>query len=366
VGLIDQSTGARDAPSQPKPQARWIYSSKLDSGPIRPSSPEDADPITTPSPATTTPAEIAEIPSPPQNRRMRWLFDRLPFALFNRSPEGGPSTRIPRGAKSAVTSVSPGYQSAPFELAITTEIGLNMYIDNADKCPARTHRAMSIPPTDDDSGPLASNERGTRYENIKLDVFTVVNHLRDMKFSEMRPQCLSAESSIESQVATYLSRPPDNPAATQVRMIILTGHNVNETKLVINQNVTYRWSRLREALKTIPSGVVVVIVLACCRAGGILEELAEVIETHLPSVVVIASSDRSELSSADDQDGDYFLDALFKVLQGESFQEGSTEWKGFLRLIMIELKKKSTTQHPVIYVATELVSQNLDDMIDHQ
>ncbi|KAG9120643.1 hypothetical protein FRC07_003793 [Ceratobasidium sp. 392] len=180
----------------------------------------------------------------------------------------------------------------------------------------------------------------------------IVGHLRDRGFREMRPvDAPLTQPQPREAVSAYLERPPDSNAARQVRMLIFTGHNTaDSTTLVISPQVKYPWGGLHKSLQGVPPRVTVVVVFACCHAKSVLEDVMG--ELKIPEVIGMAACERLETAVADTLKGDYFLDALFEVLQDQGRQGGFGDWEGFFRPIVEELRYNTMGQNPVVYART--------------
>ncbi|KAG8742421.1 hypothetical protein FRC10_001555 [Ceratobasidium sp. 414] len=267
-----------------------------------------------------------------------------------------------RSARATVASApDPAYHSSPpTEVAIITTNGLKTYIHDLHEFLSPVYRTDPILHVDHSGSSNHSNSyrvpetssstQPTRYESSDRDASMITDHLRDAQFRQMRAaDSSSKQPDLEKRVATYLERPPDNHEGTQVRILILSGHNADESRLVINPEVTYRWSCLRSALQKVPPRVVVVVMLACCHAGGILQDF--IAEQSSTEIVVMAASDRHETAVADTLKGDYFLDAVFEVLQGGK-PNVFDDWTAFLGSVVKEMKENTQDQNPVAYIKT--------------
>ncbi|KAG9086472.1 hypothetical protein FS749_003623 [Ceratobasidium sp. UAMH 11750] len=257
------------------------------------------------------------------------------------------------GAKLSTTGL------AITELAIATRYGLGTFIHvpRQSAIPSYNTNSIHFDESDDssdsnDSGTRASGGRqGLRYRCIGRDVRMVLDCLYQRGFRERQTSrsrsALAQPRDLGNEVGIYLSRPPNT--TSHIRILILSGHNTG-TKLVINGGVMLDWRQLRRALRTVPPGIVTVVVLACCRAGDVLQDLVEI-----PNTVLMAACAADEVAVADRYYGDYFLHSLFEVLDAE---EGFDEWKDFQDLLESELKKLTETQG--LYIMTGIAQEPSD------
>ncbi|KAG9088924.1 hypothetical protein FS749_001759 [Ceratobasidium sp. UAMH 11750] len=360
LGLKDS---AIQAPVRLPSDAQWIYGRELAGqhplGSLPRASVETASPSARPS---SPPVE----PSPSlAGRLIRWFCRKFSFISRNSLPQAdvapNPSGTRRSARGTVVSAPDPIYHlSAPTEVAIVTTSGLQTYIYDlneflspvyrTDSIPSRAHSTCSSPSRE----PGTSSNQTTHYKHSDRDASMIIDHLRDRQFRQVYPvDTSSTQLPLDKRVAAYLERPPDNHEATQVRTLILSGHNVDESRLVINPEVTFPWARLRSALQKVPPRVVVVVMLACCHAGRVLEEF--IAEQSSTEIVVIAATEPHETAEADTLKGDYLLDAVFEVLQaGES--QVSDDWSDFLGSVVREMNENTSTQNLVAYVETAQVS----------
>ncbi|KAG8695357.1 hypothetical protein FRC08_007875, partial [Ceratobasidium sp. 394] len=291
----------------------------------------------------------------------REINSKFSFVSRNSLPQADVApnpSRTRRSARATVVSApDPIYHlSTPTEVAIITTSGLQTYIYDlneflspvyrTDSIPSRAHSTCSSPSRE----PGTSSNQTTHYKHSDRDASMIIDHLRDRQFRQVYPvDTSSTQLPLDKRVAAYLERPPDNHEATQVRTLILSGHNVDESRLVINPEVTFPWARLRSALQKVPPRVVVVVMLACCHAGRVLEEF--IAEQSSTEIVVIAATEPHETAEADTLKGDYLLDAIFEVLQAGEPQV-SDDWNDFLGSVVREMNENTPTQNLVAYVKT--------------
>ncbi|KAG9122069.1 hypothetical protein FRC07_001696 [Ceratobasidium sp. 392] len=207
-----------------------------------------------------------------------------------------------------------------------------------------------------ESEPEANNNQPTRYEHIEDDVIKVIDHLSDMRFLEDESL---AELPLEDQVAKFLTRAPGGLMATQVRILVLDGHNgPDSTEVTINSEITYPWVKLGCLLRQVPPGIIVVVVLACCRAAWPLEEFIQY--SGAREIIALAACERDERSKADDFKGDRFLDALIDLFQYGGSEGCFDKWEGFLTAVVNNMTKFGTRdQHPVAYIKTGQTPSNV-------
>ncbi|KAG8742422.1 hypothetical protein FRC10_001556 [Ceratobasidium sp. 414] len=238
------------------------------------------------------------------------------------------------------------------ELAIATRVGLRNFIHVPRQSVTPIHNTKSIPPDDSDDSSDSSGSstsytsgRRLRYRYLGRDVRMVLDRLRQGGFRERQPNCprssLAQSCDLGCDVEAYLSRQPD--AGSQIRILILSGHNA-KAGFTINDKVVLGWNHLRRALGKVPPGIVTIVILACCRAGDILQDLVDI-----PNTVVIAGC-ADEPAVADNYDGDYFLSTLFEVLDARG---GFDQWEDFRGLISRKLKKRTEGQDPRLVANTE-------------
>ncbi|KAG9121632.1 hypothetical protein FRC07_002343 [Ceratobasidium sp. 392] len=417
TNLLQLVAATRDAfiqapsPSQSQADAQWIHTSDLanakSSAPARSRviAIAEAAPIPPPppppQPAATRPSMVAKFAG--------WISKKFPFSSRTRTPlsDAPPRHRFSRGAKQSavVAAPPPVFQSSPpehadplshsgpqdtsrppdrssapnrssplTEVAIVTPDGLKTYIHDPEgrlSPDYRTDRicssadAMDLDWVDLGDTPSPSvNQATKRYENIERDISMVVDHLRERQFREMRAVSTPSEqASLREEVATYLGRLSDSDQARQVRILIFTGHNsLDSTALVISPQVKYPWGGLRKSLQGVPPRVTVVVVLACCHAKSVLED---VMDEEIPEVVGMAACERFETAGANTLKGDYFLDALFEVLQHEGGQNNFEKWEDFLGPVTKELRYTTKTQNPVVYVKTTRTPSDVFHALTH-
>ncbi|KAG8697529.1 hypothetical protein FRC08_006474 [Ceratobasidium sp. 394] len=158
---------------------------------------------------------------------------------------------------------------------------------------------------------------------------------------------LAQPRALGNEVEAYLSRPPN--ALSQIRILVLSGHNA-ETKLVVNDGVEVGWSQLGRALRKVRPGIVTVVVLACCRAGDVLQDLVEI-----PNTVLMAACAADEKAVADNYDGDYFLRTLFEALD---VGKGFDRWKDFEDLLSRKLRQRTEAQN--LRIVTDIEQEPSD------
>ncbi|KAG9086471.1 hypothetical protein FS749_003622 [Ceratobasidium sp. UAMH 11750] len=359
MGLKDS---AIQAPVRLPSEAQWIYGREL-AGQHPSGSPPRASAVGTASPSARPSSPPVE-PSPSlAGRFIRWFCRKFSFVSRNSLPQAdiapNPSGTRRSARATVVSAPDPIYHlSAPTEVAIITTSGLQTYIYDlneflspvyrTDSIPSRAHSTCSSPSRE----PGTSSNQTTHYEHSDRDASMIIDHLRDRQFRQVYPVD-ATQLPLDKRVAAYLERPPDNHAATQVRTLILSGHNADESRFVINSEVTFPWARLRSALQKVPPRVVVVVILACCYAGRVLEEF--IAEQSSTEIVVIAATEPHETAEADTLKGDYLLDAIFEVLQvGEP--QVFDDWSDFLGSVVREMSNNTPTQNLVAYVKTAQVS----------
>ncbi|KAG8785530.1 hypothetical protein FRC12_017458 [Ceratobasidium sp. 428] len=350
-------------PSQLPAEAQWIHTSDLhDQDPPIPGSyrvDSERAPISPPRQPAETGTRRSTI-----GKVLGW-FSRK-FSLVSRSSSSNsdtvPKPKLRRGGPRSTVAAAPPlvpHSNPQTEVAIVGSEGLKTYVYDPQGRLHPAYRKDPIPVQTDSAdysdlnlgSTAGANQASGHYQNIEHDVSMVENHLRDMQFSQMRPADESiGRSSLKEQVATYLERPSDHYEASQVRILIFSGHNTPEsTEFAINPEVRYPWRGLRKSLMGISPRITVVVILACCHAKAVLED---VMNESIPDVVGMAACDRFEKASANSWKGDYFLDALFEVLQTPGQQGGSEQWEDFLQPVVKELRTNTKDQNPVVYVNT--------------
>ncbi|KAG8791320.1 hypothetical protein FRC12_009551 [Ceratobasidium sp. 428] len=315
-------------------------------------------------------APIFPSPQPTGTRRsmigkvIGWFSKKISLVSRSSSPSSNvaPKSKLRRGGPRSTVAAAPPlvpHSNPQTEVAIVAPEGLKTYVYDPHGHLHPAYRKDPIPVHTDSAdrfdlnlgSTISANRSSNHYENIEHDVSMIENHLRDMEFSKMRPVDESlGQPSLKEQVATYLERPPDDYETRQVRILIFSGHNTPEsTEFAISPEVRYPWRGLRKSLLGIPPRITVVVILACCHAKGILED---VMSGSTPEVVGMAACDRFERAFANPLKGDYFLDALFEVLQTPGPQRSSEQWEDFLRPVVKELGANTKEQNPVVYVNT--------------
>ncbi|QRV84505.1 hypothetical protein RhiJN_12521 [Ceratobasidium sp. AG-Ba] len=363
--------GASKAPTQApsvrrRLQPRWIYASDTVANPSNPSNSsrldqetrtvDDSSPRV---PSTEDDFETAT-PAPPSPKRTPfslitrfagWLFSK--FSITTR-PQSSPKPGTKRGGQVPIAA-RPVPPRPLTELAIASLEGLKVYKYNPSESGSAGPQSRASSQDDEDylyhspcSSPVGTH--GVRYESIKRDTSMILHHIRKLGFHET-PADLTPP--LARQLGNYLLRAPDDQHEAQIRWLILTGHNSNECEFKISDQIRCRWARLREMLGGLPAGVVTVVVLACCQAEDAMSGLVD--GSEIPGLILIASSERNEVSRADTLQGDYFLHAMLTVLEAKSLGQTAHTWEGLLAEIMHELKIAGVKgQSPVLYTTTDL------------
>ncbi|KAG9088925.1 hypothetical protein FS749_001760 [Ceratobasidium sp. UAMH 11750] len=314
-------------------------------------------------------APLPPVDSPP-------LTTVISAEVLSQGPSGNPhkpgtAPNASRGAQSSVAASTsrvdppdPGAKPATTEL-VTTELaiaardGLRTFIHVSRQSVAPSYNTNSIH-FDDSDDSSDSNESGThagggrqgsRYRYIGRDVEMVLDCLCERGFrarQSSRPRSgLAQPRALGNEVEAYLSRPPN--ALSQIRILVLSGHNA-ETKLVVNDGVEVGWSQLGRALRKVRPGIVTVVVLACCRAGDVLQDLVEI-----PNTVLMAACAADEKAVADNYDGDYFLRTLFEALD---VGKGFDRWKDFEDLLSRKLRQRTEAQN--LRIVTDIEQEPSD------
>ncbi|KAG9111905.1 hypothetical protein FRC07_008015, partial [Ceratobasidium sp. 392] len=335
--------------------------------------------IPVPSDHSSDESEAASCP-PSQPVDEGWISKKVTLAWGTSASQAPSPSNVPRGVKKSmiVSPQRPDYIScSPTELAIITPTRLRTFANHLNgSLVSSSHIGRMAAPVDDvgcsdcssddyaecsdhcsfESGAEANNNQPTRYEHIEDDVIKVVDYLSDMRFFE---DGSLAQLCLDHQVAKFLTRVPGGLMPTQVRILVLDGHNGPDSiKLTINPEVTYSWAKLRRLLRQVPPGIIVVVILACCRAAEPLEEFIQYCQAR--EIIALAACERDERSKADDFKGDHFLDALIDLFEYGDSEGCFDEWEGFLAAVVNNMTKFGTRdQRPVAYIKTRQTPSNV-------
>ncbi|QRW13126.1 hypothetical protein RhiLY_12125 [Ceratobasidium sp. AG-Ba] len=371
-GLLGASKGPVQGP--PPLQQRWIYASDSVTNNPNSSPSQDSEQETRPldegvpaiPSAQAEPTSVA--PSPrrsPLSLIARfigwlltcWLFIKL---LLTGRPEPSPKPKAKRGAQPP--TATPSVLLGPLtELAIATPEGLKAYKCNLNRSGFAEHRSRPMSQDEEDSDNSCSSScsspvesHGVRYESIKRDTAMILRHIRQLGFHETvcGDRSISTQP-LEYQLANYLSRPPDDPLVPQIRWLVLTGHNSNKYGFKIDGRVNCKWRDLRKILGNLPPRIVTVVVLACCQAEAVMSELVD--GPEIPGLILIASSERNEVSRADTLRGDYFLEALLTVLEAKSSGQTAHTWESLLGEISGPIHNNRSVSDPRLWRTNEVL-----------
>ncbi|KAG9120642.1 hypothetical protein FRC07_003792 [Ceratobasidium sp. 392] len=257
---------------------------------------------------------------------------------------------IPQGAKLPVVASAPPptvVPNLPTRVAFLTPDGLKVFVEGS------VDGENLSDPLEARLKPEKKGNWSTDYAYFEDDFDKFIDHIRP-RFRLLNDPSL-AQLPLEEQVKTYLTRPPDDPAGTQVRLLILDGHNGRESaSFRIKRNATFRWKNFHN-LK-VPPQVTVVVTLACCYAATPIEEF--ILGSGIPKIIALAACDRNETSNADEFKANRFLDALFELLEHGGSERCFDEWEKFLAAVVNNLTKFGTRdQHPVAYIRSEQAFQ---------
>ncbi|KAF8604827.1 hypothetical protein BDV93DRAFT_555257 [Ceratobasidium sp. AG-I] len=319
--------------------------------------------------------EVSSLAEPPPSSSSfsGWLPS---WVMPTTSSDPRPLRGVQKPVISSSPTVQPGHRTA---FGIATPSGLEIW-HSSSRCVA----PHAEPKASEDTALGSKHSRQSlkntpainTYLSFSKDYKRVSKLLIERGFSKRSPP--TSKQTLGEGVNDFITAKdpvyaPKGQYTQWTLFLVFSGHNSEARgrfvlKAADGTECSYSWARLLEAIKQIPSHIVVVIVLACCSAGDPVWTVADRLEAvanpqdteKRPKLVILASSDPGQMSYASDRHGDHFLDALVKALQAHDLHRSYHDWHDFMALLMRNMDVnrqvhgakwvKENPQTPLIYL----------------